>query len=72
MEKYLSLRIQRVVDGDTVIVDGSRIRLLNVDVEEKSTMIHHGTDPLGGKTAELLRKQFMERQVFKEDLLSVC
>ena len=56
-ETVIGKRIQRVVDGDTVIVDGRRIRLLNVDTEESVHPNQSRNTSFGRKPAELLRKQ---------------
>ena len=55
-ETVIGKRIQRVVDGDTVIVDGRRIRLLNVDTEESVHPHPSRNTSFGRKTSRAVKK----------------
>ena len=55
-ETVIGKRIQRVVDGDTVIVDGSRIRLLNVDTEESVHPNQSRNTSFGRETSRAVKK----------------
>ena len=55
-ETVIGKRIQRVVDGDTVIVSGRRIRLLNVDTEESVHPDPSRNTAFGRKTSRAVKK----------------
>ena len=55
-ETVTGKRIQRVVDGDTVIVSGRRIRLLNVDTEESVHPDPSRNTAFGRKTSSAVKK----------------
>ena len=55
-ETVVGKRIQRVVDRDTVIVDGSRIRLLNVDTEESVHPNPSRNTSFGRETTRTVKK----------------
>lgn len=61
-----SHRVQRVVDGDTLLLEGgTRVRLIGVDTPE-SVKPDHPVEPLGREAAEFTRSQVEGRNVTLE------
>jgi endonuclease YncB( thermonuclease family) len=62
IQKSINGICSKVMDGDTVVVNGHRIRLANIDAPEKSQLSYDGL-PIGGWSTNYLKKLIFGKEV---------